>query len=269
MKSKKSGKEYMWDANPAVWGSHAPVLFPIIGCLKDNHYFYKGKQFSVPKHGMIRNNRTLQVSEQTKNNVSFTLKYNDETLKAYPFQFEFTINYILHGNILLVEHVIVNGGNDSMLFSLGGHPAFKCPVNAGEVYEDYYLEFEKNEIASTWELDQNGLVTNRTTPVLENTNLLALHGNLFNKDALIFKNLKSSSVSLKSKKSKQVLTVNYKDFPYLGIWAKPKSNFVCIEPWLGITDNFISDGNFETKEGILKLEAGKEFNAAYLIEIKE
>ena len=115
-----------------------------------------------------------------------------------------------------------------MLFSLGGHPAFKCPVNEGEEYEDYYLEFEKTENAATWLLEKDGLVGRTTKPMIENSDILPLKSDMFDNDALIFKNLNSTSVSLKSKKSSQVVHVDYTGFPYLGIWAKPNAHFVCI-----------------------------------------
>ena len=269
LKSVASGKEYMWDANPDIWGSYAPVLFPIIGSLKDDGYFYKGKEYSLPKHGMIRHNQDIELVESTSNTLVFRLKYSDDTLRIYPFKFEFITKYSLEENKLIVAHEVINHYNEKLLFSLGGHPAFKCPVNKEEKYEDYYLEFEKEEDAPTWLLHKNGLQSDETRPVFSNSNIIPLHAHLFDDDALIFKNLKSSVVHLKSKKSEQVLTFNFKGFPYLGIWAKPNANFVCIEPWMGVTDRWDTDRELETKEGILTLEGKSTFDAFYSIEISE
>ncbi|MCF0058726.1 aldose 1-epimerase family protein [Dyadobacter sp. CY356] len=267
--SKITGKEYMWDANPDVWGSYAPVLFPVIGAIKDGYVLIKGQQYKVPRHGFIRNNPNVKLVEQTENSLTYGLKFSEKTLQIYPYEFEFLITFSLDGNKITVSHKITNLGNSTMFFSLGGHPAFKCPVNDGEEYEDYYLEFEKTESAPTWLLEKDGLVGKTTKPVIENSNILPLTPDMFDNDALIFKNLDSTSVSLKSKKSSQSVHVNYSGFPYLGVWAKPNAKFVCIEPWLGIADNADSDHNFETKEGILKLVAKEIFNASYSIEIKE
>jgi len=267
--SKASGKEYMWDANPDVWGSYAPVLFPVIGAVKNGFVLIKGKEFKVPRHGFIRNNPNVILVEETASSLTYGLKFSEKTLLIYPYEFEFLITFLLEGNKIVISHKIINHGKETMFFSLGGHPAFKCPLNEGEVYEDYYLEFEKIENASTWLLAKEGLVGNETKPMMENTNILPLNSGLFDDDALIFKDLNSKSVSLKSKKSSQVLRVDYSDFPYLGIWAKPNAKFVCIEPWLGIADTADSDQNFETKEGILDLAAGKTFEASYSIEIHD
>lgn len=269
IKSVITGKEYMWDANPEIWGSYAPVLFPIIGSLKDNGYTYKGVDYSLTKHGMIRHNKNIELIKSTADSLIFRLKYSEETLKMYPFRFEFITKYSLERNKLIVAHEVINHDREELLFSLGGHPAFKCPVNEGEKYEDYYLEFEEAEEALTWILDKNGLQSDETRPVFKNNNIIPLHAHLFDDDALIFKHLKSTVVRLKSKMSNQVLTLNYKGFPYLGIWAKPGAPFVCIEPWMGVTDKWNTNRKFETKEGLKKLAAKETFKANYFIEISE
>ena len=266
-KSLSTNIEYIWAAEPKVWASHAPNLFPIIGCLKENAFLYQGKEYDCPKHGFIRNNDDILLVEKTDISLTFGLKYSKDTLKIYPFQFEFQIKYLLNANKLTVEHTIINHGDNTMLFSLGGHPGFTCPVYPDEQYSDYYLEFEKPETAPTWHVLESGLIGRGTSPVFNNPNRINLHPHLFQKDALVFKNLNSSRVTIKSKKAGSVLSIEFADFPYLGIWAKPNANYVCIEPWLGIADSVDSNRNFKDKEGILSLEPNKKFIASYSIEI--
>lgn len=269
IKSVKSNKEYVWQANPEVWNSHAPNLFPVIGCLKDGGFKYKGKEYKCPKHGFVRNNKNVKLVEKTENSLTYRLMYSDDSLKIYPFKFEFNIKYQLENNKLNVEHTIVNRGDEPMLFSLGGHPGFNCPMNDGETYNDYFLEFEKPETAETWRVQTDGLIGKETVPVFNEPKIINLHAHLFDDDALIFKNLNSKKVSLKSRKSKQVLSMVFNDFPYLGIWAKPKADYVCIEPWIGIADSVDSDRNFETKEGLVSLGAKQSKTATYTISIEE
>lgn len=265
----KSQKEYVWQANPKVWSSHAPNLFPVIGCLKDGGFVYKGKEYKCPKHGFVRNNENVVLVEKGENYLTFGLKYSDESLAIYPFKFEFRIRYAIEANNVLVEHTIVNHGDERMLFSLGGHPGFNCPMNADETYSDYYLEFEKPETAESWRVQKDGLIGKETVQVFDEPKIIHLHSHLFDDDALIFKNLNSSKVCLKSQKSKQVLTVSFKDFPNLGIWAKPNAAYVCIEPWIGIADSVDADRNFETKEGLVTLAAKQSAIATYCISIDE
>jgi len=268
-KSLNSGKEYIWQADPDVWAAHAPNLFPIIGCLKGDSFIYKGKEYKTPKHGFFRKNDDVKLLEQTENSLTYGLKYNDKYLEIYPFKFEFRIKFILNDNELTLEHTVINHGDETMLFSVGGHPGFTCPLNEDEIYEDYYLEFEKNETAPTWQVTKEGLISKETLPFFDNNNIINLHPHIFDNDALVFKNLNSRKVSLKSKKSKQVLTVSFPDFNYLGIWAKPNAKFVCIEPWLGIADSEDSDRNFEHKEALISLEPKGTFTAKYFISVEE
>ncbi|MDG1728351.1 MAG: aldose 1-epimerase family protein [Algibacter sp.] len=266
--SIKNKTDFMWHADPEVWSSYAPNLFPIIGALKDNTYVFENTHYELPKHGFVRHNEAITLYAQTENSLTFKLIANDSLLKNYPFQFEFLITYTLIDNTLEVKHTIKNKDNKTMYFSLGGHPAFKCPVYKNEDYEDYCLEFEHPEHSKRHFINmQNGLISSKTKTVFNNTNKLLLTHDLFNEDALIFKDLKSKKVTLKSSINGEILSVSYPGFPYLGIWAKPNGNYVCIEPWLGIADNETTNQNLKEKEGILSLDANKTFEAAYKIEI--
>jgi galactose mutarotase-like enzyme len=269
IKSLKTGKEYMWNADPSIWGSHAPVLFPAIGSFKNNECKINGSVYNIPKHGFIRHNKSMILKSCTNHELNFQLDYSEDSLQIFPYKFRFNISFKLVENRLIISHKVENLDSKKMPFSLGAHPAFNCPLNEGEEYSDYYLEFEKEENASRTLLSSEGLITDQLNPVLENSKVLNLKSDLFDEDALIFKNLKSKKVSLKSRKSNQVLTVVYPDFSYLGIWAKPNAPFVCVEPWLGIADHENTDGNYLKKDGLITLPKGEIFKAQYTIEIKE
>lgn len=268
--SVKNKTNFMWDANPKIWGSFAPNLFPVIGALKNGGYIYENKIYTLPKHGFIRNNNTVKCIEQTSNSLTFGLRYSDESLKIYPFKFDFTLSYLIKDNVIELVHTVKNLDDKTMYFSLGGHPAFKCPVYDSENYNDYALEFEHPENSKTHLINMtNGLISPKTKTIFNNSAILPLKHDLFNDDALIFKDLKSKKVTLKSKTHGNILSVFYSDFEYLGVWAKPNGDYVCIEPWLGIADNENTNQNIKEKEGILTLEAGKTFKASYSIEIHQ
>lgn len=260
--------EFMWDANPTVWANHAPNLFPIIGALKHDTYHFENKAYNLTKHGFIRHNKDIVLHEQTINSLTFKLTYNESTLKAYPFKFEFYMTYKLLDNTVEVTHTIKNCDDQTLYFSVGGHPAFKCPVYQNETYQDYLLEFEceENSVRHYINMD-NGLISSKTESVFNDSNTINLTHELFHADALIFKDLKSRKVTLKSQTYGAILTVKFKEFPYLGIWAKPTGDYVCIEPWLGIADHENTNQDLKTKEGILSLNAKETFTATYSIEI--
>ncbi len=266
--SIKNKTDFMWNADPNVWGSYAPNLFPIIGALKEDAYVFENKKYELPKHGFVRHNEDVILHEQTENSLTFKLVSNDVLFKNYPFKFEFYMTYTLTDNSLKVNHTIKNMDTKTLYFSVGGHPAFKCPVFKNENYEDYFLEFESAENSKRHMINmENGLISSETEPVFNNSNKIHLAHDLFHEDALVFKDLKSRTVTLKSIKNGGILSVDYNDFPYLGIWAKPNGNYVCIEPWLGIADNETTNQKLKDKEGILSLDSNKTFEAAYNIEI--
>lgn len=269
IQSVEKGTEYMWQADPNIWGSHAPNLFPVIGCLKDNGFIHEGSEYAMTKHGFIRNNTHVKLLEQSENKLSFILSSNQETRKIYPFEFEFKTHFVLESNQVKVIHEIINTGENEMLFHLGGHPAFNCQLKSDEEYADYYLEFEQNESVNTWNLSDDGLIASEGKRILDNSKQIDLHPEIFANDALILKNLNSSAVSLKCKKSNFELKFMFKDFPYLGLWAKPNAPYVCIEPWIGLADNANTNREFSTKELIQKLQPNNSFTAEYSIEITE
>ncbi|GHA33411.1 hypothetical protein GCM10007103_13700 [Salinimicrobium marinum] len=268
IKNVRSGTEYIWQADPEIWSSHAPNLFPVIGVLKEGSYYYNSEKYSMPKHGFIRHNENIRLIEKTDNKLSFQFEYSEESLKIYPFKFQFEVSFFLNNNILAVSHEIRNLDEKPLYFSLGGHPAFNAPLYEGETYEDYYLEFDQKQDLNTYLLSENGLVSHKTAVVIKNDDKIQLHRNLFDHDALIFKDILSKKVTLKSKKSGAILTVRYEDFNNLGVWAKPKAPFVCIEPWLGIADVEGTKKDLKTKEGIIELMPSKKFDASYSIEIE-
>ena len=267
IKNHENNLEYIWQADPAIWGSHAPNLFPVIGGLKNGVFIYEGNEYAMPKHGFLRHNKNIRLKEKTDSSLIFELDHSPETLEIYPFKFHFEISFALKNKTLTITHNISNRDSKPLYFSLGGHPAFNVPLFKGETYEDHFLEFDQKMDLNTFILSDEGLVTNETSVVARNDHRIGLHKELFLKDALIFKNIPSKKVSLKSKFSGEILTVEYKDFKNLGIWAKPGASYVCIEPWLGIADNANTIGDIKTKEGIIELMPSQDFSPSYAITI--
>jgi galactose mutarotase-like enzyme len=265
LKNLETGIEHLWQGNPEFWASRAPNLFPVIGVLKEGEFLFEGKAYKMPKHGFIRYNKEMRLKVKTPNSLIFELEYSQKTLEIYPFKFKFEISFTLHEKSLKIHHSIINLDEKPLYFSLGGHPAFNAPIEKDEVYEDFYLEFDRKMDLSTHLLNEKGLVMDKTEGILDNEDKIRLQKDLFAKDALIFQNIPSKKVALKNKNTGIILSVEYSDFSNLGIWAKPGAPYVCIEPWLGMADVEHTDKNLKTKEGIQLLEGYKEFEASYTI----
>lgn len=262
--------EFMWDGNPEIWAGHAPNLFPIVGSLKEDTFIYENKAYNLSRHGFARRSNAFVIEDKSENQLTFKLSSSDETLKNYPFKFEFLVTYQLLQNQIKITYTVKNTDDKTIYFSVGGHPAFKCPVYPDEKYDDYSLQFEHPETSETHLLNlKTGLFTSQTEAVFKTPNTIPLHAHLFDKDALVFKDLKSKKVVLKSKKHGEILSFKFEDFPFLGIWAKPNANFVCIEPWQGLADSEESTKILKEKEGIVALGRNKTYTASYMIEIHE
>ncbi len=265
--TRKDGQlEYLWSGDPAFWGKKSPVLFPVVGGLKNNRYTYNGQEYTLGRHGFARD-MVFAVAEQTAGSIRFRLTDNADTLKVYPFRFVFEVIYAIEGARLSVTYRVQNSGEEDMYFSVGGHPAFKVPLTAGSAYEDHYLEFDKEETSGKWPLSADGLIERTPQPLLQHTHTLRLTKPLFYGDALVFKQLASGKVSLKSDTAPHGLEFNFEGFPYLGIWAAKDADFVCIEPWCGIADHVDASGQLEEKEGINKLPAGGVFERSWQVSL--
>jgi len=258
----KNNKNYIWQVDETYWNKTSPILFPIVGRLKNDSYLFNGKKYQLPRHGFARN---LEFSFDKKSDSQVILELNEteETKAMYPFKFKLLVAYTLIGNELVMEYFVRNQSDEVLPFSIGAHPAFAIEGN----FENYSLQFNKKDLFETHHLE-NESFNGKTTLVDTKNNSIALNYALFEKDALVFKQLNSNEVTLKNK-DKAILKVNYDHFPYLGIWTKQNAPFLCIEPWCGLADDINHNGNLEEKEGMNHLPAGEDFLRAIRIEILE
>jgi galactose mutarotase-like enzyme len=253
-------KEYIWEGNPDFWGKHSPILFPIVGTLKNNSYEYDETEYHLSRHGFARD-MDFELIDKKENSATFSIQSCEETLKVYPFLFELQIIYTLDKNSLNIEYKVMNNGKSKMPFSIGAHPAFALPGN----FEDYAIQFEKGESLEFYLLE-NDLISNQTKTLEVQNDCIPLTYELFKNDALIFKTLESKSLTILKNKN-PFLKVNFNDFPSLGIWTKMNAPFLCIEPWFGYSDTNENSGNLFEKEGIQVLEENKTFRSEFSIEI--
>lgn len=262
---KKFDLHYLWNGDEAYWNRCSPVLFPIVGKVKDNTYTYKGQDYHLTQHGFARDTEFM-LEEQGADRLVFSISSTTQTKSVYPFDFQLYIIYILVDSRLEVSYKLENKGNSEMLFSIGAHPGFRCPLEAGLNFEDYYLQFEKAETSPRMLVGEKG-ISRKTEPLFTTQQVIPLHVDLFGKkDAIIVKDLSSDYMLLKSDRGLRGLKFTFKGFPYMGIWTKP-GPFICIEPWFGIADFEDADGKLENKEGICTLNPFQVFQATYAIEL--
>lgn len=262
---KRNGTQYLWHGKE-YWKRNAPILFPIVGRLVNDEVIIEGNKYNMGQHGFARDMEFLEI-ESTKTSVTYLLKYDEETLKKYPYKFELYVSYKLEDNFIDVEYKIKNVDDKKIMFCIGGHPAFSWPIMPNEKFEDYYIKFEKEE---TQKYIQNisGCLKKTDEFILEKTDEIQLNKDIFKIDTFVLKNLNSSWVELRSKNSNKAVKLHFNGFPYLGIWSRTdEAPFVCLEPWVGVADFIGGSGKFEDKDEVVKLAVNEEFRCGYKIEI--
>lgn len=256
--------EYLWQADPNFWGRHSCVLFPYIGKVWEEKYRIGEKTFAGKQHGFARNMLFEKILLE-KEKAIFQLKNNKKTLDEYPYKFSLLIKYVLEKNQVHIIYEVENCDAQPIHFSLGAHPAFNVPLKENEKRSDYSLEFEQNEFVETLELT-DGYLNGKSRDVFNGKNTIQITDDLFDKDALIFKDLASNFLHLKNLTGEKVWTFTFENFPYLGIWSKnQESPFVCIEPWFGVADKVNAGWDFRKKEGIVELGVGEIFSCKHSV----
>lgn len=260
---QKDQTEYLWQADSQFWGRHAPILFPIVGKLKDDQYFYQGQTYKMSQHGFARD-MTFDVVKQTTDQITLELKYTEDTLTKFPFKFLLQVGYKLQENRLMTSYSVKNLEEDKMYFSVGAHPGFNVPLDNELTFGDYYFEIlpkaERNFIPVTQEVLLQSDAIEKTTQ-----SKFTINRELFSGGVLVYETQGKTQVALKSDKSNKSVIFDYDNMPYLGIWSTypDEAPFICIEPWCGVADTYDTDGELSTKKGIILLERKSSFSTEY------
>jgi len=252
----RAGRDLLWDGDPTVWTGRAPLLFPIVGELVRGSYRLDSAIYHLPRHGFARR-KLFDLVDSAPAAATFRLKADEATLQVYPFRFELDLHFALEGPTLSVTACVRNTGDSDMPASFGYHPALRWPLPFGRARSSHFIEFASDEPAPVRRLNADGLLTpqRQLTPVVRRR--LVLADALFRDDAVIFDDIRSSAVTYGAVDGARI-QVSFPDTPYLGIWSKPRANFICIEPWHGVADLEGFSGDFRTKTGVFTVAAGAE-----------
>lgn len=263
---KTDGVEHIWEGDPKFWPRKAPILFPCVGESKGRQIEVGGEVFPMGRHGFARLLQ-FELLSASETEVAFELTDNEETRKSYPFSFSFRVRYLLDSKSLIQRFEVVNTGGKTLGFQVGGHPAFAVPFGNNGKYSDYEIKFDQNQNLERHLLSDEGLYTGEKRVVLDNEDAFGLTYDLFNEDALVFKNIPAKSVCIQHKLGGKKLQVNYTEFTHLGVWSVPGANYVCIEPWIGCADMINQSSNFFEKDNLVQLNQNEQFSASFEITI--
>lgn len=267
----KHGIQYLWNADASYWNRHAPILFPIVGRLREDKYRWGGHEYSMKQHGFARDSRFVPTVNRGE------LRLAEKPSKdVYPFDYDLSVCYELEGTQLKATWKEVNTGDEDMYFQIGAHPGFMLPqYDESEMVHGYFRFYDKHgkvmdpQVVSSLE---DGLRVHRASPMtLSEEGELPIMGLTFRNGALIFENGQVSAVDLLDKNRNKVLSVQCDQAEAFGVWAPFKKGcpFVCIEPWCGIADRSDFKGDLNQRDCIHRLQPGETFKFEYSISITQ
>ncbi len=254
------GIERIWQGDPAIWGRHAPLLFPFIGRLKNQQYELGGQMIKAPMHGFCRD-RMFETVEADNLHVRYRTQDDEETRAVYPFSFTLEVEFILEENTLIKRHTVTNRSDREMPFELGGHDAYRTTLIPGETMGDYAIAFEGVDHLEPFAMDETGTLDLPKGHIPLEGPLLTKLPQDVGLDTIVLEGLPVRKATLVSRKSPRKVTVEFEDFPYLGIWTAQKgvvTNYICIEPWSTLPDGHFMGRKLTDKPGIVVLAPGEQ-----------
>lgn len=266
---RKGEVEYLWQADPAFWARHSPVLFPIVGAVWEGKYRVDGKEYPMGQHGFARD-MDFTLVNRTETEVRYRLESSEETLAKYPWPFVLEIAYRIHDNKVDVIWEVTNPGETEMPFQIGAHPAFFYPDFDPETKERGFFSFGRAEDIEYILISEKGCAeTGVKYPMELKDGRLPLDTSSFDRDAFIIEDYQVKKVTLHRQDGTPWLSLSF-DAPLVGLWSPPGKNapFICIEPWYGRCDRAHYEGEYRDKDWMNILAPGERFCSVYTIEVE-
>lgn len=259
----QAGTEYIWQGDPAFWSGQNPILFPIVGSLKDGKVDIDGRTYEMGRHGFARRSE-FTLTDQASDFAVLEFRESRSTLAQFPRPFILQVRHRLLENGFSTAFAVENPGPEPLPFCIGAHTAIRCPLFAGERFEDYELAFDQPEDEDTLLLTPQGLLQDsRTEPMLRGGSLTLDYADFQRLDTLIFQGLRSQSVSLRHKGTGRGVSLDFGGFPMIAFWTKPGAPFLCMEPWHGCAAYTGESGRFRDKPHVITLAPGEKKELAY------
>lgn len=250
--------EYMWSGDAAYWTGRSPVLFPIVGSLVDESTRIDGKTYGMKNHGFARKSE-FNCLKVTEDEAVFELTDSKDTYEQYPYHFALRLTYRIEGRTLAIDYEVENQDDISIFYQIGTHPAFKCPMEEGESFNDAEIRFSHDDVLKRYfSNEKSQILPNHHEELSLNNRALPMKHEDYYEGALIFREVLSDTFTLASTKSQRKVEVKAINFPYLGIWQPKDAPFICIEPWHGLGDEENFHGDFTEKELIVTLQPGEK-----------
>lgn len=261
------GVEYLWQADPAVWGRHAPLLFPLIGRLKGGCYTLNGREYRIGAHGFARD-CVFTVAAQEEHSVSLVLTSSPETLLMWPYDFRLTVTFALEENRLTKTCTVENPNQDTMYYELGHHDGFNAALAPGETMSDYAVCLPGVDCLHPYGMDEAAMLTPKGREISLDQGRISLKPMDYGLDTIVLDEFSTKSVSLVDRSGKARVTLDFDDYTYLAIWTMDQekdTNYVCLEPWTSLPDATFVGRDLTEKAHVRSLAPGGQDRLSYTV----
>lgn len=264
----KNGVEYVWYGKAEHWSGQAPCLFPVVCRPKEDRVVFDGVSYPMKKHGFARKVE-FTPAEVCPDKITFRFEENEETLKSYPYKFQLDITHSVTENGFKTEYKVTNTNERNMMFTIGGHPGFNCPLHESESFEDYSLVFDNADSAIAHNVEQEGGYMDSSMPLLDyiKDGEMKLRYSDFDLDAVVVENLPVKKVNLVNRNTGHGIRFEFDSFDAIGFWTpiKMSSPFICLEPWNGLPGAVEETPDFKSKKYVKEIAAGESFTTSYTV----
>ncbi|MGI5959913.1 MAG: aldose 1-epimerase family protein [Massiliimalia sp.] len=262
------GTEYLWQADSVYWNRTSPLLFPCVGRLRDGKTTIDGVEYSIPKHGFLRD-REFRLAFYNDEKAILSYLSNDKDYEIFPFRFNFQVTYTLEGCSLKVQYDVFNMDDKEMPFCIGAHPGFRVPVFGDEPFENYYIELDRPVTASIPYFTGSEWDNSKRREFLKDQKRFFLNHSMFDGDAIFLDEVKPVSVTLASVLSGRGVQMNIEGFESIAFWtpAGKQAPFVCLEPWAGSDSYTDEDGDFRKKRQVQTVQPDEKKTYSFTIEM--
>ncbi len=258
-------REYLWHADPAWWGFSAPILFPVVGRSPQDRIKVGSVSYPMPLHGFALS-RDFEIVEHDSARIVFHLTDDTETRAMFPFPFRLTIAATIAAQRIDFSTTIENTGSETAPFAFGYHPALMWAATPQE-RASFICKFDAVEAGEIRRVNRaNGLLRSERFPLAFNSRTLPVSDALFEQGSLQFEANRSRRIWF-GRPGHKGIDVRFPDSPQLGLWTRAGAPFLCIEPWQGMADTEVSDGELAHRPGARLVAAGAHIDYRLSIDL--
>lgn len=262
IRERSSNFEYLWQDAAGIWSGPAPVLFPIIGGLREKAIRWDGRRYPLRNHGFARD-RIFTVQQNDATTVTLELIGGGPEDDSFPLPYRLELTYALQGRSLRVSANITNPGSDVLPVGIGFHPGLNV------TFDDHATLTVTSDgpLIQLVKDPASGFLTGERRLWTAQSRELPLTGDAPGRGAIVLAASAPVTATLTDPATGHRVRL-VSPSPYFGIWrrVRPGADFICLEPWWSTTDPVAPYDDLRAKPHLPHLAPGATLVADFTLE---